>query len=76
MSENKTKWYEKAPGESSSGRILIMLGGVMGLLMMPAGVAMAFMKIPDSVTVLMTGAGLYAAATGGKAYQNNLEAGK
>lgn len=70
----KTKWYEKNPGETSSGRILIILGGIVGLLMMPAGVVMGFMSLPDSTTVLMTGGGLFAAATAGKAYQNKIEA--
>ena len=70
---DKVKWYEKKPGETSSGRILIMAGGVVGLLMMPAGVVMGFMGLPDSTTVLMTGTGLFGAAVGGKSYLTNQE---
>ena len=74
MSEEKIKWYEKKPGETSSGRVLIMFGGFVGLLMMPAGVVMGFKGLPEATTVLMTGAGLFGAATGAKAYQNKNEA--
>ena len=74
MIEEKIKWYEKKAGETSSGRILIMSGGFVGLIMDLAGVVLVFMNNPNAATVLMTGSAMFGTAVGGKSYLSKQEA--
>lgn len=70
---DKTKWYEKAPGNTSSGRILILIGGFTGLLLIVSGAVATFLGIGDSTVMLTVGFSMYAAAIGGKSYMTKQE---
>ena len=67
------KWYEDSKGNVSAMRILSMLSGVTGILIVLSGTIAMFLNLTTSGTALTVGAGIIATALGTKMGQKYAE---
>jgi hypothetical protein len=69
----KVRWYERAPGNSSAMRIVVMLCAVTGCVAVLSGIAGMFLLISESVAIAGVGAGMAGLGEVAKAWQAQKE---
>ena len=65
----KVKWYEQKEGQTSTIRIIAMLGAITGCIAVLSGVVAMFMNIPESVAIAGVGASMAGVGEVAKAWQ-------
>lgn len=67
------KWYNDDSGNISATRIITVPGFYLSILLITAGIVLAFLQNPHAPAVITSGTGLCISCIGGKTVQKKFE---